>query len=110
MLLATSSVSGSECQVAKHAQLPQDKDIIFFASWCSSCLVKIKESDPGKTLYVAVFDEKESAQKALDFGLKGKASGSCLLDKSDSIAKEYGLFSLPHKTIRAKAILKKSKA
>lgn len=92
-----------ECPVAGHQHLPENKDIIFFASWCSSCLEKISQSDPKKSLYVAVFDEKKAAEEALSYGLGEKSAlGRCLMDHSDKIAKRYQLHSLPHKVIKAK--------
>ena len=64
--------------------------LIFFASWCPSCREHLLESNPGKDILIATFDEKEQAEKALT---ALKISAPCLLD--DGISKELKVIDVP---------------
>ncbi len=66
--------------------------IVFFASWCSSCLphLRAKSATTEQTIFVAAFDESERAAKvAATFDLRGK----CFTSKD--IAEQLRVRSLP---------------
>ena len=63
--------------------------IVFFATWCHSCLPKLKKLD-GSELLVMAFDKKEKAEEALKtLAIKNK----CFY--GDEIIEHYKLKSLP---------------
>jgi hypothetical protein len=67
-----------------------DIELIFFASWCSSCAENLAKGPSHRHLYVAAFDEPGLADEvARKFGL-GKA---CRFDTD--VAKRLGVSSLP---------------
>ncbi|SMF28684.1 hypothetical protein [Pseudobacteriovorax antillogorgiicola] len=98
--LISGSSYGADCQPFQKSvhekAVAGAKSIVFFASWCSSCLESIRKSDPKKSLYVAIYDEKSSAQEALDFALGDKiSSASCVWDVEQVLGKRFGAKSLP---------------
>ncbi len=68
-------------------------EIVFFASWCLACKEHIQKAGD-KTVFVAVFDDEEKAEKAFT-AVGGK--DSCYFDKSGDIAKQYDVTGLPAK-------------
>lgn len=71
--------------------------ILFFSSWCYSCLIKIKDSNPKNTLFVAVYDDFDRAQQALTYALGEKNQKTvCLWDEDHTMGREHGVISLPH--------------
>lgn len=87
------------CPVTNAAELKKaiaDKgadEIVFFASWCLACKDHIQQAGE-KTVFVAVFDDEEKAEKAFT-AIGGK--GPCYFDKSGEIAKQYNVTGLPAK-------------
>ena len=108
--LATfSSTAFSLCKEGTMKDLRKHKntrDMVYFASWCQSCVSSITESDPSKDIYLAVFDEQEAANDALKYVLGNKtAHARCIWDKSGEIAKSTGVSNLP-KTLKYQDINK----
>lgn len=64
--------------------------LIFFASWCASCIPHLKEQHGKDTIFIAAFDEKTKAEKVLDYF---KVGNDCYM--GDEIAKELKIQSLP---------------
>lgn len=65
-------------------------EIIFFASWCSSCLPHLKAKHSSATILVAAFDERERAEKVLrSLDVKGRCFTSA------DIAETMGVKALP---------------
>jgi len=67
-------------------EFPKDgkRKLIFFASWCSSCVDHLKndgsskkESADQNKVYIAAFDEKDAAEKVIN---KFKVSSPCYID------------------------------
>ncbi len=76
------------------------RKLVFFASWCESCITSIKSSDPKQDIYIAVFDTLTNAQQALQFVLADKGEGAtCFWDEDKTLAKQQGVTSLPRTII-----------
>lgn len=93
--LAASPVACPEVDMAKlSAELKGkgDVNIVFFASWCSSCAPSLEGKQPDNTIYVAAFDERTAAEAvAAKFGL----TKPCYTDKG--VAELLGVKALPAK-------------
>ena len=64
-------------------------ELIFFASWCSSCKKHFVKKKGVKQIFVATFDSEEEADKVCS-----KFSLNCYLDKG--LAETFQVSSLPH--------------
>jgi hypothetical protein len=65
-------------------------EIVFFASWCASCVENLKTKTTHRRIFVASFDEVEAAAKvAAKFGF----ADACRFDSD--IASHFGVKSLP---------------
>ena len=64
--------------------------ILFFASWCGSCIDHLKKPQDEKTIFVAVFDEKIEAEKVLE---AFKVKNDCFT--SETLADELKVRELP---------------
>ena len=114
-LLPSPSFSALLCQSGKIEDVvnkEQVESVVFFASWCQSCVDSIRQSDPERDLYVAVFDNKKDASKSLLYVLKERAKKArCVFDEKNQIAKFLGVDSLPkkksHKRVREVYLEKK---
>ena len=71
------------------------KNRVFYSSWCLACADSIKKAGK-EAVFIAVFDESESAAQALA-SLKGD-DASCLFDKDGLAAKAFGVKTLPFHT------------
>ncbi len=89
------------CQPMNASEL-QDKlkrepvaQLVFFASWCSSCKQHLTEAYAAKSLFIAIFDQNEAATKAFQAFLGEAHRQLCVWDKDGSIAAHYAVKSLP---------------
>ena len=89
------------CQPMNASEL-QDKlkrepvaQLVFFASWCSSCKEHLTPDYAAKSLFIAIFDENEAATKAFRAFLGEAHRQLCVWDKDGSIAAHYAVKSLP---------------
>jgi hypothetical protein len=89
------------CQPMNASEL-QDKlkresvaQLVFFASWCSSCKQHLTEAYAAKSLFIASFDENQAATKAFRAFLGEAHRQLCIWDKDGSIAAHYAVKSLP---------------
>jgi len=93
--------AASFCRSANHQELVQlvqetgRNQLIFFASWCSSCRDHIIESDAKQVIYVVAYDDPAPATAALQALQPG--ADLCLIDHDYSIRKALKVRSLPAK-------------
>jgi hypothetical protein len=71
-----------------------ETEVIFFASWCASCIPHLKEKHTANTILVVAFDEKLRAEKVLNSFSVGT---TCFT--SESAAEQLGVRSLPAKVL-----------
>ena len=69
-------------------------DVVFFASWCSSCKEHLKTEYKTNVIFISLFDEKNDSERVLKHF---KPNATCYF--SDDIEKELKIKSLP-KTIQ----------
>ena len=86
----TSDAKAFEAFVASHKP---DK-IIFFASWCSGCVDHIKTAS-ANSVFVATFDDKDTASSALSSLTGNTDKRRCFFDGKGEISKAYGVTDLP---------------
>lgn len=67
-------------------------NLVFFASWCGGCKDSLEKSQEEGSIAIAVFDNKESAQKALQSVNWQK---NCFVDQDNILAKHFKITSLP---------------
>ena len=74
------------------------KKIVFFASWCGSCVQSIRDADPETSLFVAIYDDHSKAEEALKFALQDRFSRKvkCFFDENELIGRNYGIKGLPY--------------
>lgn len=75
---------------ARYAQ-EQELELVFFASWCSSCVPYLQAKHQPQTVLVAAFDDPERAAKAL---VALGVTTRCVTSKD--IAESLRVKSLPH--------------
>ncbi len=98
-LLQASSSLG--CVAMDNHQLQQklldkpSEQLVFFASWCSSCKEHMREDWASKSYFLAVFDDQAAAEKAFRAFVGEKNIERCIWDKDGSIAAFYKVKSLP---------------
>lgn len=96
-----SASSALACAPMDKSQLQQRliekpaEQLVFFASWCSSCKEHMREDWAAKSYFLAVFDEQAAAEKAFRAFVGEKNLDRCIWDKDGSIAAFYGVKSLP---------------
>lgn len=99
ILLFSTSAFALECKPYStefNTQLKNVRNLVFFASWCQSCVESIKGADLSKDVFIAVFDEKKKAESALSFVLKEKSQKAiCFFDKDSELAKLHDVTNLP---------------
>lgn len=74
---------------ARYAAAPPPR-LVFFSSWCGDCKEHLVAKHPPGTLFVATFDEKERAERAM---AAFQPDGKCVLDSG--IAKAFGVKVVP---------------
>ena len=76
-------------------------DLIFFASWCESCVGKIKDAKGSKnTLLVGLYDEQSKLDEAYQFLKPGMR---CIVG-TESYVKTFKVTSLPHSVKGGKSV------
>ena len=77
-------------------QIDNASEVVFFASWCSSCLKSIQDSNVKNSVYIAIFDEREKAKEALAFALGNKVkNAACFFDEKQLVGKQFSVTNLP---------------
>ena len=72
-------------------------EVIFFASWCQSCVSHLQAATD-KSLLVAVYDTRAAAEKALaHIFRKNSPPPPCVFDANHQLGKEFQVDSLPAK-------------
>ena len=99
-LVFSSSALSMECKEADWKlvkELQKGKgptDVVFFASWCSSCKEHLKTDYKENVIFISLFDEKIASERVLKHF---KPNATCYF--SVEIEKELKIKSLP-KTIK----------
>ena len=77
-------------------QVDDASEVVFFASWCSSCLKSIHDSKVKDSVYIAIFDERKKAEEALAYALGKKIKdASCFFDGKQIVGKQFNVTNLP---------------
>ena len=85
-----------ECKEAKWSEVKEwqkgkgTTELIFFASWCSSCKESITKSYSTPVIFISVFDEKSDSERVLSHFLE---NATCYFSKD--IEKNFGVKVLP---------------
>ena len=94
VLLAADDSLCQELKSSHYSEMKKSKTIVFFASWCQSCMTSIQQSNPTTDTYIAVFDGQKKAEQALSHLITTKKV-RCYWDKDHSFAKALGVDKLP---------------
>jgi hypothetical protein len=90
--------SANVLEFRKIEAVQTSKRLVFFASWCRSCMDHMDDFSLGEDLLVISFDEKQASEEALislGYGGAKKKGFACYFDKDGSIAEYFGVTSLP---------------
>lgn len=104
-LMATKAWGAWECSIYKNeheSEVSSAPNLVFFASWCQACVASIKEADPEKDVFIAVFDQKKRAEEALLYILGKDKNPVCFWDEGSVLAKKYGVSTLPNTVSKTK--------
>jgi hypothetical protein len=91
--LACVAMDAQQLQAELHIE-PAEQ-LVFFASWCATCKKHMTEEILAKSYFIAVFDEQSAADKAYRSFLGESKLERCIWDRDGSIAKAYGVKSVP---------------
>ena len=95
-LLVSFQKAHSEClplSLTQAKAIAQEKgsiELVFFASWCSSCAPHLKNKDDENVLFVAAFDKPERAERVLK---KYRPEAKCYFEQD--ITNTLGIITLP---------------
>ena len=99
------SITQDLCTFIPNAMDPTDSrpdgdlDIVFFASWCSSCQKHIKEANLKNTIFINIFDEENNGNEGLQFLLGSNYEKAvCILDHNEKWSQQFKVKNLPYKT------------
>jgi hypothetical protein len=93
---ASSHALSYECKEASWSNIKDwqkgkgSTDVVFFASWCSSCKDQLKKDHKGNVIFISIFDEKSDSERVLNFF---RPEATCYFSKE--IEKELKIKSLP---------------
>ena len=85
-----------ECKEAKWSEVKEwqkgkgPTELVFFASWCSSCKDSITKSYSTPVVFISVFDEKSDSERVLSHFVQ---NATCYFSKD--IEKNFGIKALP---------------
>lgn len=85
-----------ECKEATWSELKEwqkgkgQTELVFFASWCSSCKESLSKTYSNPVLFISVFDEKADSERVLKHFVK---DATCYFSKD--INKHFGVKALP---------------
>ena len=95
-LLVSSHAFSNECKEASWSNIKEwqkgkgSTEVVFFASWCSSCKDHLRQDFKGNVIFISIFDERSDSERVLNFF---KPSATCYFSKE--IDKELKIKSLP---------------
>ncbi len=75
-------------------QINKPHDVVFFASWCSSCRHNLTDPKLINPIFIALFDERKNAEEIAE---KFAFKGPCFSD--DGIAEVLKINALPAKIL-----------